>query len=86
MFDDQNRPPWVGALVDELALTIMRNINAAAAVTPINLLALVLLATPRQSMLEADLLRQIETMVAVLKAIPYGDRVTVTAPERQPRW
>ena len=78
VFDDQNRPPWVGALVDELALTIMRHINSAATVTPINMLALVLLATPRQSMLEADLLRQIETMKAVLAAIPYGDRVTVT--------
>src|SRR5580700_3366115 len=77
-FDDQNRPPWVGALVDELALTIMRHINSAAAVTPVNLLALVLLATPRQSMLEADLLRQVQTMVSVLKVIPYGDRVTVT--------
>src|ERR1700733_14942696 len=77
VFDDQNRPPWVGALVDELALTIMRNINSAATVSPINLLALVLLATPRQSMLETDLLRQIETMEAVLAAIPYGDRVTV---------
>jgi glycerol-3-phosphate O-acyltransferase len=78
MFDDQNRPPWVGALVDELALSIMRHINSAATVSPINLLALVLLATPRQSMLEADLLRQVETMEAVLAAIPYGDRVTVT--------
>jgi glycerol-3-phosphate O-acyltransferase len=78
VFDDQNRPPWVGALVDELALKIMQNINAAATVSPINLLALVLLATPRQSMLEADLLRQLDTMEAVLAAIPYGDRVTVT--------
>jgi glycerol-3-phosphate O-acyltransferase len=78
IFDDQNRPPWVGALVDELALSIMRHINSAASVSPINLLALVLLATPRQSMLEADLLRQLETMEAVLAAIPYGDRVTVT--------
>jgi glycerol-3-phosphate O-acyltransferase len=77
-FDDLNRPPWVGALVDELAMTIMRHINSAASVTPVNLLALVLLATPRQSMLEADLLRQIETMKAVLAVVPYGDRVTVT--------
>jgi len=79
VFDDQNRPPWVGALVDELAASIMRNINSAASVSPINLLALVLLATPRQSMLESDLTRQIETMKAVLQAVPYGDRVTVTS-------
>jgi glycerol-3-phosphate O-acyltransferase len=79
VFDDQNRPPWVGALVDELAQTIMRHINAAATVTPINLLALILLAMPRQAMSEADLRRQIETMLAVLRAVPYGERVTVTA-------
>ncbi|HWG76494.1 MAG TPA: glycerol-3-phosphate 1-O-acyltransferase PlsB, partial [Steroidobacteraceae bacterium] len=76
-FDDQNRPPWVVALVDELALSIMRNINAAATVTPINLLAVILLATPRQALLEADLLRQIDTLVAVLRAIPYSERVTI---------
>jgi glycerol-3-phosphate O-acyltransferase len=79
VFDDQNRPPWVGALVDELAQTIMRHINAAATVTPINLLALILLAMPRQAMSETDLRRQIETMLAVLRAVPYGERVTVTA-------
>src|SRR5579862_5795383 len=77
-FDDQNRPPWVGALVDELAQRIMRNINAAATVSPINLLALILLAMPRQSMVETDLLQQIETLVAVLKATSYSKRVTVT--------
>ncbi len=76
-FDDQNRPSWVNALVDELAPTIMRHINAAATVTPINLLALILLATPRQAMLEEDLLRQIDTLVAVLRAIPYDERVTI---------
>src|SRR5579862_2605528 len=77
-FDDQNRPPWVSALVDELAQRIMRSINAAATVTPINLLALILLAMPRQSMVEADLLRQIEILVAVIKATVYSNRVTVT--------
>ncbi|HEX4051658.1 MAG TPA: glycerol-3-phosphate 1-O-acyltransferase PlsB [Steroidobacteraceae bacterium] len=80
-FDDQNRPPWVVALVDELALSIMRNINAAATVTPINLLAVILLATPRQALLEADLLRQIDTLVAVLRAIPYSERVTIAHEE-----
>jgi glycerol-3-phosphate O-acyltransferase len=77
-FDDLNRPPWVGALVDDLAQRIMRHINSAATVTPINLLALILLAMPRQTMLESDLLRQIETLQAVLRALPYGERVTLT--------
>jgi glycerol-3-phosphate O-acyltransferase len=83
VFDDQNRAPWVGALVDALAMRIMRNINAAATVTPINLLALILLATPRQAMVESDLRRQIDTMLAILKAQPYADHVTVTTADSQ---
>jgi glycerol-3-phosphate O-acyltransferase len=77
-FEDQNRLPWVAALVDELALSIMQRINAAATVTPINLLAMALLATARQSMLEADLVTLIDKMSAVLRAIPYAQRVSVT--------
>ena len=42
----------MNALVDDLAQAIMRGINSAAAVTPINLLATVLLATPRGALPE----------------------------------
>ena len=42
----EGRGATVSAAVDVLAQRIMRNINAAAAVTPVNLVALVLLATP----------------------------------------
>lgn len=75
---DDTRIPWVNAVVGELSTTIMQRINAAAAVTPINLLAVSLLATPRQTMLESDLLRQLDLYVAILKGQPYSDRVTVT--------
>jgi glycerol-3-phosphate O-acyltransferase len=76
--DDDVRLPWVNAAVDELAVRIMRNINAAAAVTPINLLAVTLLATPRQTLPEADLLRQLDLYQALLAAFPYSARVTVS--------
>lgn len=72
------RAPWIAHVVDDVAGRIMRHINAAAAVTPVNLLALILLATPRQAMLRADLLRQIELYLALLRAVPYSARVTVT--------
>ena len=49
-FAEDVRSPWVGRAVDALALAIMRNINSAAAVTPINLIALTLLAMPRQAL------------------------------------
>jgi glycerol-3-phosphate O-acyltransferase len=76
--DDDARLPWLNAAVDALASQIMRNINSAAAVSPINLLAVVLLATPRQALPEQDLIRQIDLYLALLRAFPYSDRVTVT--------
>jgi glycerol-3-phosphate O-acyltransferase len=78
-FEDETRAPWLAAAVDELAERIMRNINSAAAVTPINLLALALLATPRQALPEADLVRQLELYRSLLTSFPYSNRVTVTA-------
>jgi glycerol-3-phosphate O-acyltransferase len=77
-FEDDTRVPWVNQAVDDLAVAVMRNINSAAAVTPIGLLAMTLLATPRQSLSEADLLRQIDLYKALLLSFPYSDRVTVT--------
>ena len=53
-------PPGSAPRWTTLADAIMRNINAAAAVTPINLLAVTLLAMPRQALPEADLVRQLE--------------------------
>jgi len=73
-----DRPPWLNALVDELATGIMTRINAAACVTPINLLGLVLLATARQSMGEADLVRQLELYASLMRQDPYSPRVWVT--------
>jgi glycerol-3-phosphate O-acyltransferase len=76
--DDDARAPWIGQLVDDLAVRILRHVNAAAAVTPINLLAVTLLAAPRQAMLYTDLERQVDLYCALLKTVPYGPRVTVT--------
>ena len=77
-FHDDTRAGWVSRSVDDLAGAVMRGINAAAAVTPVNLIAITLLASPRQIMVEADLIRQIDLYLALLRAAPYSDRVTVT--------
>ncbi|MEO6366683.1 MAG: glycerol-3-phosphate 1-O-acyltransferase PlsB, partial [Steroidobacteraceae bacterium] len=88
---DQHQPDWrdkvgrdgrggaVGPAVDALAQRIMRNIHSAAAVTPVNLLATVMLATPRQVMLDSDLQLQVSLYLRLLREAPYSDRVTVTA-------
>jgi glycerol-3-phosphate O-acyltransferase len=75
---EEGRLPWVNAAVDQITLAIMRNINAAAAVTPINLLAVALLASPRRTLVESDLLRQLELYLTLLRDCPYGPRITVT--------
>jgi glycerol-3-phosphate O-acyltransferase len=83
-FEDDTRLPWINHAVNELATTVMRHINAAAAVTPINLLAITLLASPRQTLVEVDLLRQLELYLSLLRRFPYSDRVKITelsAPE-----
>jgi glycerol-3-phosphate O-acyltransferase len=77
-FDDDTRLPAVNALVNDLSLSIMRGINSAAAVTPINLLATTLLASPRGALPESDLLRQLELYLKLLRSSPYSARITVT--------
>lgn len=76
--EDDARLPWINPAVNLIAGRIMRNINSAAAVSPINLLAVILLATPRQTMPEGDLLRQVELYLSLLRTFPYSERVTIT--------
>jgi glycerol-3-phosphate O-acyltransferase len=71
------RPSWLGGVIDDLGVRIMSEINSAAAVTPISLLAYALLATPKQSMGELELKAQIDLSVRLLKRFRYSDLVTV---------
>ena len=76
--DAETRPSWVDEAVGDLASRINIEINAAAAVTPINLVAMALLATPRQALAESDLSRQVELYQKLLRDAPYGPLVTIT--------
>jgi glycerol-3-phosphate O-acyltransferase len=75
---DDSRPAWLSSAVDDLARRIVVGINGAAAVNNVNLLAMVLLATPRQAMLERDLIRQLDFYKALLAADRYSARISVT--------
>jgi glycerol-3-phosphate O-acyltransferase len=70
------RPPWLNDVVDRLGNSIMSGINAAAAVTPISLLAYVLLATPRQKIGAGELRAQLQLSLDLLKRFRYSDSVT----------
>jgi glycerol-3-phosphate O-acyltransferase len=76
--DKDERPKWLAPAVEELAARIMTNINSAACVSPINLIALAMLATPKQSMLEADLIRQVELYASLLRQASYSPLVWIT--------
>ncbi|MDQ3205768.1 MAG: glycerol-3-phosphate 1-O-acyltransferase PlsB [Pseudomonadota bacterium] len=75
---EDEKPPWLSATVDHIANRIQVNVNRAADVNPINLLALALLSTPKHAMGESDLLAQIALSKSLLADVPYSNRVTVT--------
>ena len=76
--DEEDKPQWLSDTIDALAQRIQVNVNRAADVNPINLLALALLSTPKHAMGENDLLAQIALSKTLLGEVPYFDRVTVT--------
>jgi glycerol-3-phosphate O-acyltransferase len=76
--DEDEKPQWLSDTIDALADRIQVNVNRAADVNPINLLALALLSTPKHAMGEGDLLAQIALSKTLLQEVPYSDRVTVT--------
>ncbi len=77
MAQEEERPAWLNDVIDELGNKIMIGINAAAAVTPMSLLATVLLSSPKQSVGEQELLRQLRMSMDLLGKFKYSDSVTV---------
>jgi glycerol-3-phosphate O-acyltransferase len=76
--DEDTGSPWIKAAIDDLAHRVMVGINSAAAVTPVNLVAMALLAMPRQALSETDLVAQLDLYKALLRDAPYSPLVTVT--------
>lgn len=71
------RPKWLNEVIDKLGAEIMSGINSAAAVTPISLLAYVLLATPRQRIGAAELESQLQLSIDLMNRFRYSESVTV---------
>jgi glycerol-3-phosphate O-acyltransferase len=73
----EERPKWFNTVVDRLGAEIMSGINSAAAVTPISLLAYVLLATPRQKIGAAELESQLQLSVELMQRFRYSESITL---------
>ena len=72
----QTKPQWLNSFVDKLALELTTRINSSAALNPVNMTALALLATERHAM-DAQVLAKVMTAFSnLLKEYPYSDTMT----------
>jgi len=81
--DQDKRPKWLSPMIDDLGQSIMTHINASADANPVNLLAVVLLGTPRHALGEKQLARQISLYKSLLSHKPTPSRVTLTEKNAQ---
>ncbi|NNP71739.1 glycerol-3-phosphate 1-O-acyltransferase [Acinetobacter defluvii] len=72
-------PDSVKLAVDEVANDILENINKAAVINPVNLLATILLNAPTHALAERDVLLRLEQFKSLLKHHQYDERMQITA-------
>lgn len=65
------KPQWLNPVVAKLSEQIMRHINQAAALNSINLLALCLLASQKQTLTRQELVQQLDCYLQLQQQAPY---------------
>ena len=73
----QYRPDWLNETTNRLGEKVARHINEAAAVNPVNLVALALLSTSKLAIDEQGLVRVLDMYLALLRAVPYSAHTTL---------
>jgi len=73
----QFRPAWLNQATTRLGETVARHLNEAAAVNPVNLVALALLSTSRLALDERALTRVLDLYLALLRQVPYSAHTTL---------
>lgn len=71
------RPAWLAATTNQLARDVARHLNDAAAINPVNLVALALLSTSRLALDERALARVLDLYLALLRQVPYSPSATL---------
>jgi glycerol-3-phosphate O-acyltransferase len=77
-FDEHRRPEWLTDSVHQVSRLIMQRINECCSVNPVNLIATALLASPNQTMDEAELVQTITLYSTLIDKLSYSDRITVS--------
>lgn len=73
----QFRPAWLNETTTRLGQTVAQHLNGAAAINPVNLVALALLSTSRLALDERALIRVLDLYLALLRQVPYSSHVTL---------
>ncbi|WP_019340318.1 glycerol-3-phosphate 1-O-acyltransferase PlsB, partial [Stutzerimonas stutzeri] len=71
------RPEWLSETTNRLATRIAQRLNEAAAVNPVNLVALAMLSTSRQALDRRSLARILDLYQNLLRAVPYSPHTTL---------
>ncbi|MFV3304104.1 glycerol-3-phosphate 1-O-acyltransferase PlsB [Pseudomonas sp. NY15181] len=71
------RPAWLSGATNHLARDVARHLNDAAAINPVNLVALALLSTTRLALDETALARVIDLYLGLLRKVPYSPSATL---------
>jgi glycerol-3-phosphate O-acyltransferase len=72
--EEPPRPEWLPSAMRRLSRRIMVAINEAAVLNPVNLVALVMLSTPKQAIVEPELEGQLELYLELARRAPYSPR------------
>ena len=71
------RPEWLNATTNRLGQRVAQHLNEAAAVNPVNLVALALLSTSKLALDERSLARVLDLYLALLREVPYSPHATL---------
>lgn len=76
--DSSDNTDKTHAMIQNIGVKVMQNINKSAVVNPVSLLALVLLSTPKSAIGESQCLEQIALYQRIAQALPYDKDTFIT--------
>ena len=76
-YGTQYRPAWLNEATNNLGERVAQHLNEAAAINPVNLVALALLSTSKLALDERALSRVLDLYLALLRSVPYSPHTTL---------
>ena len=73
----QYRPAWLNETTNRLGERVAQHLNEAAAINPVNLVALALLSTTRLALDDRAMARVLDLYLALLRRVPYSPHTTL---------